>query len=219
MKSLVRRLLDVLYVRPCVVCGRPVRISDEINLCARCADAVPRLGQTNKTADRIIVSALPYENNIRRAMSKFKFRNKKYYGHTFARLLHERLRIEEWYGDIDCVTCVPMKGRIRLYNQSAVVAEQVAELMGVPFAQDALVKVKDNPPFYKLKHSERLRLIKGAFDVGGDTAFVGRSVLLVDDIYTTGVTMSECRRVLLKNGAAAVYCATVCYNRGIRREK
>lgn len=211
MSDFTRRLLDIFYVRPCVICGRPVKVSDKINLCHGCISVAERYGQTNKTGDRISVSVLPYEKHIRRAMGRFKFRNKKYYGYTFAKLIHQRLRKAVWYGNINCVTCVPMKGRKRLYNQSAVIARQVAERIGVPFAEDALIKVKDNPPFYKLSRSERLRLIKGAFDIGDDLSFVGKRVLLVDDIYTTGVTIGECRRVLMMNGAAEVYCATVCY--------
>lgn len=211
MREFIRRLMDVFYVRPCIVCGRFVRISDELNLCHECAEIIPRYGQTSKTEGRITVSVLPYEKHIRRAMSKFKFRNKKYYGYTFGEVLYTRIRDAEWYDDIDCITCVPMKGRKRLYNQSAVIAGHVAKSMNIPFAENALVKIKDNPPFYKLGRNERLKLIKGAFDIGDDLSFVGKRVLLIDDIYTTGVTVGECRRVLNMNGAAEVYCATVCY--------
>lgn len=211
MSDFVRRVLNVLYVRPCVICGRPVRVADNINLCRRCVNAVDRYGQTIKTSGRITVSVLPHEKFARRAMNRFKFKNKKYYGFTFAKLIHNRLRTCGWYGNIECVLCVPMGKRNRLYNQSAVIASQVAERIGVPFAENALIKVKDNPPFYKLSRAERIRAIKGAFDVGDDLSFVGKRVLLIDDIYTTGTTVGECRRVLLMNGAAEVYCATACY--------
>ena len=211
MSEFIRRVLDVLYVRPCVVCAKPVRVKDNINLCSRCSESVKRYGQTINTDGRITVSVLPHHKFIRRAMNRFKFSNKKYYGFTFAKLIHNRLRVCNWYGNIECVVCVPMGRRNRLYNQSAVIARQVAERIGVPFFEDAMVKVKDNPPFYKLSYLERRRAVKGAFDIGNDLSFVGKRVLLIDDIYTTGATSSECRRVLLLNGAAEVYCATVCY--------
>ncbi|MBQ6998763.1 MAG: ComF family protein [Clostridia bacterium] len=211
MRDFIRRVLNVFYVRPCVVCGRPVKVVDNINLCSRCTTTVDRYGQTINTSGRITISVLPHKKFVRRAMNRFKFSNKKYYGFTFAKLIHQRLRTCEWYGNIECVVCVPMGKRNRLYNQSAVIARQVAERIGVPFAENAMVKVKDNPPFYKLTRAERLRAVKGAFDISHDLSFVGKRVLLIDDIYTTGATSSECRRVLLLNGAAEVYCATVCY--------
>lgn len=210
MNSFIRRLLDVFYVRPCVVCGRPVRVTDEINLCHRCVEIVPKFGQTVTTADRITVSVLPYDKYIRRAMTRFKFKNKKYYGYTFAELIYRRLMQYDWYKNVDCVVCVPMKGRDRMYNQAAVIAEQVAERIGIPFIENALVKVKDNPPFYRLGRIERLKMIKGAFDIE-DLSFVGKRVLLVDDVYTTGATVGECRRILMLNGAEKVFCTTVCY--------
>ena len=211
MNRFVRRLLDILFVRPCVICGKPVKTSDEINLCKCCGDAFQRYGQTITTPGGIAVSVLPYEKYIRRAMFRFKFGNKKYYGYTFGELIYKRIKQFDWCRDIDCVVCVPMKGRNRMYNQAAVIAEQVAGRMNIPFEENVLVKIKDNPPFYKLGKAQRLKLVKGAFDIGDENCIEGKRILLIDDIYTTGATTGECRRVLMMNGAAEVFCATVCY--------
>ncbi len=207
-------MLDILYVRPCVMCGKPVRVSDEMNLCAGCRRRVPRFGMTVNTPGSLTVAVLPYSGYTRRAMFKFKFRGKKYYGFTFGKLIYNRLREMPWNKNIDCVICVPMMKGKRPYNQSAVIAECVANHLGLPFEGDALVKTKDNPPFYKLKYKERLRLVKGAYDIGGSACFAGKNVLLIDDIYTTGSTLNECRRVLLMNGAKEVFCAAACYVAG-----
>lgn len=212
MKKLIRQVLDGLSVRFCIVCGKPVKIRDDINLCEKCADKISNYGQTIHTADRIVASRLPYEKHIRRHIIKFKFRNKKYLGYTFAKLLYERLIQYPWISEIQSVTCVPMKGRNRAYNQSAVVAEHVAELMNVPFKENALIKIKNNPPFYTLTLKQRLKAVKGAYSIGDDKSFVGERILLIDDIYTTGATIGECRHVLLKGGADCIYCATVCYH-------
>lgn len=211
MKRLLRRIFDVLFIRFCIVCGKSIKLHDDINLCSECINKISDYGQTIQTADRIVVSHLPYESHIRRHMIKFKFKNKKYLGYTFAKLLYERLIEYPWISEIQSVTCVPMKGRKRLYNQSAVIAEQVAEMMNVPFKENALIKIKNNPPFYTLTLKQRLKAVKGAYSIGDDKSFAGERMLLIDDIYTTGATIGECRRVLLKNGADCVYCATVCY--------
>lgn len=211
MKRILRRILDALYTRPCVLCGKPVKASEEINLCKRCTGKSALLGRTFEVSGNVTTCALPYSGHSRNAMIKFKFRNKKYYGFTFAELIYRRLCKYPWMSEIDCVVCVPMRGRKRLYNQAAVIAEGVAARLDVPFSEDALVKVKDNPPFYKLKRKERLGYIKDAFRVKDPDFISGRTVLLIDDIYTTGTTVGECTRTLLSGGAGKVYSATVCY--------
>ena len=211
MNRFVKRVLDILFVRPCIICGKPVKTSDEINLCADCDNAVHQYGQTVSVPGRIVISVLPYEKYIRRAMFRFKFGNKKYYGYTFGELIYKRIKQFDWHENIDCVVCVPMKGRDRMYNQAAVIAGHVSCRMGIPFEENVLVKIKDNPPFYRLGKNERLKLVKGAFDICDNNSIRDKRILLIDDIYTTGATIGECRRVLMMNGAAEVFCVTACY--------
>ena len=211
MKNLLKRILNIVFVRHCVVCGKTVSVNCRLNLCKCCETKTNTFGYTVDTYGKISVSVLPYENHIRKYIKKFKFSGRKYLGETFAEVLNDRLRTFPWYSMIDCVTCVPMKGRNRPYNQSSIIGEHIAKRMGVPFKEDALRKLKNNPPFYKLTIKERLKALKGAYDVGDDKSFSGETVLLIDDIYTTGLTLEACRQVLLKNGAKTVYSATVCY--------
>lgn len=211
MKNFIRKLLDLFFVRRCIVCGKAMDVSADICLCDKCETDMRRYGYTVTTPGNETVSPLPYTGNIRKAMGRFKFHNKKYLGRTFGELLYRRLVEMPWVDKVDCIVCVPMKGRDRLYNQSAVIAGEVAERLNIPFCGDALIKVKNNKPFYKLTYKDRLKLIKGAFDVGEDLSFKDKNVLLIDDIRTTGITLGECKRVLLKNGASKVYGATVCF--------
>ena len=211
MKDFVRKLLDLFFVRRCIVCGKGIDVSADICLCHDCEIHIGRYGYNISTPGNETISPLPYMDNIRNAMGRFKFRNKKYLGRTFGELLYRRLSETPWVDDVDCIVCVPMSGRDRLYNQSAVIACEVSERLDIPFCENALIKVRNNKPFYRLKYKERLKLIKGAFDVGEDLSFKGKNVLLIDDIRTTGITLGECKRVLLKNGAVKVYSATVCF--------
>jgi ComF family protein len=219
MNKFFRRVLDAVYTRPCVLCGKAVKVSNEINLCSSCDEKIDRLGRTIGTVSHVTISALPYIGHVRKAMGRFKFRSKKYYGFTFANLICRRLSKFEWSKDIDCVLCAPMLGRDRIYNQSAVIAEHIAENLDIPFSETALVKVKNNPPFYKLKRPQRLKYIKNAFRVNEPDFIDGKCVLLVDDIYTTGITVGECARTLVLGGAARVYCATACYPVSVTPDK
>ena len=177
MKNFIRKLLDFLFVRRCIVCGKAMNVSDDICLCNKCRPYIRRFGYIVSTPGSETVSPLPYMGNIRRAMGRFKFNNKKYLGRTFGEMLYRRLAEMPWINDVECIVCVPMKGRDRLYNQSAVIADEVAERLNIPFCENALVKVKDNKPFYRLTYKERLKLIKGAFDVGEDLFFKEKNVL------------------------------------------
>lgn len=211
MSRFIRRLLDFISVRRCVLCGRGVGVGRDMSVCAECGEKIRFLGKTSFASGGTTVSVLPYDGFVRKAMFKFKFRNKKYYGYTFGRLVGERVGEFDWCGELDCAVCVAMKGRKRLYNQAAVIAERAAEVLGIPFCENALVKVKNVPPFYRLDAKERAKAASGAFKVGDTDAVKGKCVLLIDDISTTGTTLNECRNVLLSGGAAKVYCATLCY--------
>lgn len=211
MKKFFRRLLDYIFVRHCVICGRSVSVKSDVSICRKCFDKKHTHGVTFQDSGNTVVSALPYIRNIRKAMTRFKFNGVKYYGYTFAHIIYERIKSYSWYDDIDCIVCIPMKNRDRLYNQAEIIAKGVSDISGIHFAKGALVKIKDNPPFYKLDKKQRLKLINGAFKVSDVPAVSGKTVLLVDDIYTTGVTMNEGAKMLLLSGARKVYCAAACY--------
>lgn len=216
MKSVIRRILDLLSFRPCIICGGGVDVKQEISVCKKCYPVLNRLGVTGTTAGNVFVSPLPYKDNIRKSMQHFKFNNKKYYGYSFATITYNRLKTFPWAADIDCIACVPMRSRVRLYNQCAVMAEYLSQYMGVPFKETALSKVKDLPPFYTLSKEQRLMHIKGAFAVVDEEYFKDKKVLLLDDIYTTGATMNECARVIRGSGAEKVYCVAVCNGENVK---
>ena len=119
------------------------------------------------------------------------------------------------YG-IDAVTCVPLhrrKQRQRGYNQAAVLAKVVADELGLPFCEDMLVRRKYTTPQKKLDNLERANNIKTSMDIGRVYPEY-RNILLVDDIYTTGVTIDVCAGLLKKAGARHVYYSSVCVGKG-----
>ncbi len=94
----------------------------------------------------------------------------------------------------------------RGYNQSELVARGVSSFLGIPYS-DCLVKIKDNPEQHFLSNSGRKSNVKGVYRLSG-TDIKDKKVLLIDDIVTTGSTISECAKVL-RSGGAEVYCAAV----------
>ena len=113
--------------------------------------------------------------------------------------------------DFDCVTYVPahkLRKRRRGYNQSQVLAGKVAEKMNLPL-EDLLVKITYTRHQRGSSATVRKKNVKGSFDLSYDVSAEGKSVLLIDDIKTTGSTLNECALTLVAYGARSVSCATV----------
>jgi ComF family protein len=120
----------------------------------------------------------------------------------------ETLRI--WSPPVDAIVPVPLHGsrrRSRGYNQSELLARELAHLSGLPLERDVLRRVRNTRPQTEQPDAASRRLnVAGAFGPG--KAPPSGSILLIDDVTTTGSTLEACARVLLANGAAHVYALT-----------
>lgn len=112
--------------------------------------------------------------------------------------------------DADIVIPVPMTKRSLLrrgFNQSALIAREISKWKGMPLDIDCLQKTKETAPQVGLRAEERMKNLRGAFSVSDDLR--GKKVLLVDDVMTTGTTLRECSKALLKAGAESVACLVI----------
>ena len=115
------------------------------------------------------------------------------------------------YGNnaFDFIACIPLtkKGkRERGYNQSELIAKEIAKQLCLPFYSTILVKLFDNRPQHKLPAAERTGNVAGVFECTEPELAEGKKILLIDDIKTTGATLNECAKILLLNGAQEVAC-------------
>lgn len=99
--------------------------------------------------------------------------------------------------------------RERGFNQSLLLAKEIGTVWGIPIDYINLQRIRPTEPQINLKGKERIRNVKGAFAVKGEKAFKGKRVLLIDDVYTTGATVSECSKVLKKARAERVDVLTL----------
>ncbi len=191
--------------RLCKICGKPITVPRGDLICNLCRKKKYSFIQN--------VTRYLYDGNARNAIIRMKFRgNNQWIALSLGKLLAETV-VEE-YADItfDCVTYVPIskkRMRDRGFNQSELIAGQISQRLGVPLFHNTLVKIKDNPKQSRLKAALREKNVKGVYQYGTDSV-ADMTVLLVDDVYTTGATLNECARMLKKSGALLVYCATVC---------
>jgi len=116
-----------------------------------------------------------------------------------------------WWG-VDIIIPVPLfpeKQKKRGFNQASVLAKELARQKDIELIEGQLIKVKRTLPQTSLEASDRRKNLKGAFEVVHDQRIKGKTVLLVDDVYTTGSTLQECSLVLMKAGTLEVRALTI----------
>lgn len=211
-----QRLMAVLFPPKCVLC-RSILGKDETDLCHDCRTNAPEFV---KRRDKLrfvqdFTAVWYYEDKVRRSLIRYKFRNARSYSGCYGRMVAMRAA-QELPEDIDLITWVPIgpkRKRKRGYDQVELITEWVHRELGLPMER-LLVKRRDNSPQSGIRSAEQRRAnVLGVYEIQNGDRIAGRNILLLDDIITTGATVSECARVLVGAGAKNVYCAAVAAGR------
>jgi ComF family protein len=179
----------------CARCGLPLKAT-EAELCGACLAKPPRL-------DRIR-SAVAYDDISRSIAIRLKYGRRVGLARTMSRYM--RPLVGEMPADALLVPVPLHRSRLwsRGFNQSAIVARELSRRTGVPLSVDALIRARRTPPLKGLNMRQRRRTVAGAFRANRDIDLTGRTVILIDDVLTTGSTANACARALKKAGAARV---------------
>ena len=188
----------------CMKCGRPVRMEEEY-----CQDC--RSGVHHFTEGR---SIFPYGEIWRQSLVRFKYYGCREYGDFYAKAIsiYGRKYLERWKPQL--IVPVPLhsrKKRMRGFNQAAYLAERVSRFTGIPWSDNLVIKIRNTKSQKKLNASQRKKNLRNAYLV--TRKITGFSVLVVDDVYTTGSTMDAMAMCLQGAGAKDVYFLTVCAGR------
>lgn len=178
----------------------------ELGLCKECRDRIEELHQPIKAdienIDKVYVS-IYYNRFIKNFIHQFKFNNSSYLYKTFALYMIKTIEIQEIF-DYDIILPVPLHRRkeaIRGYNQSYLLAKEIAKLNNKPISNNVLIKRKWTKEQNKLNVFERRLNLKSSFFVKNNDMIYNKKILLIDDIITTGMTLEFCSKELKENGA------------------
>ena len=232
---LLHSVLDLIYPRGCAGCGRPVEsaplhicwecrasfkfITDAF--CERCGDPVDGMIEqsfqcsactNHRPHFEMARSAVRYRGPVKSALQQFKYNCAPGLRRDFLPLLEACVRTHYANNGLDAVTFVPLharRERERTYNQARLLAGDLAGRLGLPPAAECLRRVRPTPTQTDLTAAQRRRNVKGAFEARNHRWVEGRTLLLVDDVMTTGATVEACSLALKEAGAARVYVVTV----------
>lgn len=192
----------------CKICGRPMNSIFPSQLCLSCVESPPPFEMHR--------SFSLYEGVMREIILLIKFKRMKFLSRILAKIAFEYLKTNPIF-DCDCVIAVPIsKKRIakRGFNQSEVFASELSKMINKKLLKNVLIKKIDTIPQSVLSLKERRKNIIGSFEVRHQELIKEKRILLVDDIYTTGSTVTECCKVLIKSGVREVKVFTIARGTG-----
>ena len=209
--KIIESILNLIYPPVCGFCN-------EINMnfiCDKCKRKIDEIKISNiEDYSNIPVYfnehyyLLKYENEVRDFILQYKFHEKSYLYKSFAKLITCDEVFRKFIYKYDFIISVPIhkwRFKERGYNQSGLIAKEIAKLYQKPYYDDILIKNKNVISQSTLDVLGRISNIKNAFSVGKNSEMIKeKKIALFDDIFTTGSTVSECARVLKEHGAHSV---------------
>ncbi|MBI4436119.1 MAG: ComF family protein [Candidatus Omnitrophica bacterium] len=222
--------LDLVYPTSCPLCGKRLVFEEAGGLCPSCLSHIPKnLPPFCPTCGRNFIGTeaaiqcgacegraflferlwflYPYEGRVREVLHILKYRGRKPLANALANPLIAFAREHLKTFHFDWILPVPLfrrKKRERQFNQSELLAKALARSLTIPFSNENLIRNRATLPQAGLPKEERFENVQGAFHVRYSSLYAQKSLLLIDDIVTTGATLTACAEALRKAGAARI---------------
>lgn len=207
MKKFLNSLLDLIYRKKCYFCGRS---KHSLKMCPDCFE---KLEYCDFNANRIIdgidvYCAGIYNKDLQKLIRGLKYHRQKELAYYQAKFMYDyfsKLDLKNKEFEIIAVPLHSKRIKQRKYNHMELVAEEFAKLSGYECNFELIKRIKDTKPQYKLNRKQRLENLSGAFKVDKNS-YKGKTILILDDICTTGSTFEEMIKELIKSGLDNIIC-------------
>lgn len=224
-RSILSDLLELLYPNLCLACKEHLPTRDAC-ICLRCQYKLPKtnfhLEKENPFTERfwgrlsIESGAAMYHfvkgGRVQELIHQLKYLGKREVGLRLGQWYGEQLRQSPHFQSIDLIVPVPLhpkKEHMRGYNQSLLFARGIAEAMKIPVYRDVLIRNTFTESQTTKSRMERLENVSTVFDIKNQAAIVGKHILLVDDVMTTGATLEACGVKILATTGTKLSLATI----------
>ena len=214
-KKFLETMLNLIYPPKCGICGK----LNDIFLCSKCNKMLENEAKFNIEKNTSFenefdehIYIFKYEGVIRRIIIQYKFQEKSYLYQTIVNFLLKNKKMFEIIKSYDTIIPVPIskkREKTRGYNQSYLIAKDIANKIGINVENKCLFKTKNIIEQSKLNKEKREKNIQGVYEIRNAKRIVNKKILLIDDIYTTGSTVNECCRELKKANPLKVDVLTI----------
>lgn len=208
MNDWFQAFLSLFFPRCCVICGNPLA-EGEAYLCARCNMDLPRTGlhkYNENSVEQLFWGKIPLEratsyfyyrkgSDFRQILYRLKYRGQKEVGEVMGRYMATELLPYNFFLGIDVIIPVPLhskKQRLRGYNQSEWIARGVSAVTGLPVDIDSVYRSENTATQTRKTTFERWENVDQKFALRFPERFVGKHLLIIDDVLTTGATTVAC---------------------------
>lgn len=195
-------IVNLIYPPICGICGK---FASNF-LCNKCQKRLEELAKFKIEENQDInyyfkehLYIFEYQGIIRKMMINYKFNEKSYLYLTIVNFLLKNKKFYEILKSYDTIIAVPISKKRRKergYNQSELIAKEIAKKLGIDYQCQCLFKTKDIIEQSKLNKEEREKNIQGVYKLERKKLLENKKILLIDDIYTTGSTVKECSKTL-----------------------
>ena len=210
---MLEKIKNILFPTVCGICGK---IGPK-PLCSICSKKIEGLSciTVQKVHNKNFSKQaylFKYGGIIREKLINYKFNEQSYLHETFANIIIKNEKICRFIKNYDIIIPVPIhrkRYKQRGYNQTELIARKIAKNLDITVVTDVLVKEKNNKPQSDLTKTEREQNIKNVYRVQNSQKINNKTILIIDDIYTTGNTVKECSRMLQQAGASQIAVLTI----------
>lgn len=207
-------LLNLLYPQNCLICSHKINDFKISSICGNCNDRIKinsdpyciESGSGDFAFDRAFYAST-YGDAIKRCICLFKYEGKTQLANPLGKLMVDFANKNINAHEIDLIVPVPLhpkKLRERQFNQSGVLATYLAKRLNKKIVKNKVKRIKYTMPQTELKRDERIKNVDGAFLAKDGPDLKGKTILLIDDVFTTGATLHECAKALKNAGAKKV---------------